>query len=164
MDFRVVKRKKSVFYRVCTVSSSRRSVRHNLCFKPSCSTSSLSSNIELCLEPTNHKVQCFSFCVCVCRGILPMSSRSVLNHSQQVGGPTSQAGGIGGGERGGSGAGRSGSMGSPSRSSPSIIGMPKQQQARQPFTINRYHTHAFLLEPGLVYINIITIMNESSVN
>lgn len=69
-----------------------------------------------------------------------MSSRTVLNHSQQVGGPTGQAGGIGvgvGGERGGSGAGRSGSMGSPSRSSPSIIGMPKQQQARQPFTINR---------------------------
>ncbi|GLD48175.1 CCR4-NOT transcription complex subunit 2-like protein [Lates japonicus] len=73
------------------------------------------------------------------RGILPMSSRSVLNHSQQVGGPTGQAGGMGGGgERGGggSGGGRSGSMGSPSRSSPSIIGMPKQQQARQPFTIN----------------------------
>lgn len=79
----------------------------------------------------------FSLCFCVCRGILPMSSRSVLNHSQQVGGPTGQAGGIGGGERGGSGTGRSGSMGSPSRSSPSIIGMPKQQQARQPFTINR---------------------------
>lgn len=71
-----------------------------------------------------------------CRGILPMSSRSVLNHNQQVGGPTGQSGGMGGGERGG-GGGRSGSMGSPSRSSPSIIGMPKQQQARQPFTINR---------------------------
>uniref|UniRef100_A0A673A2L6 CCR4-NOT transcription complex subunit 2 n=1 Tax=Sphaeramia orbicularis TaxID=375764 RepID=A0A673A2L6_9TELE len=56
------------------------------------------------------------------RGILPMNSRSVLNHSQQVGG--------------GGGGGRSGSMGSPSRSSPSIIGMPKQQQPRQPFTIN----------------------------
>lgn len=71
-----------------------------------------------------------------------MSTRSVLNHSQQVGGPTAQTaglvGGIGG-ERagGGMGAGRSGSMGSPSRASPSIIGMPKQQQARQPFTINR---------------------------
>lgn len=77
------------------------------------------------------------------RGILPMSSRSVLNHSQQVGGPTGQSGsmvGGVGGERGGGGgvgAGRSSSMGSPSRSSPSIIGMPKQQQARQPFTINR---------------------------
>uniref|UniRef100_A0A8C9ZN48 CCR4-NOT transcription complex subunit 2 n=1 Tax=Sander lucioperca TaxID=283035 RepID=A0A8C9ZN48_SANLU len=46
------------------------------------------------------------------RGILPMSTRSVLNHSQQVG--------VGGG--------RSSGMGSPSRSSPSIIGMPKQQQ------------------------------------
>ena len=74
-----------------------------------------------------------------------MSSRSVMNHSQQVGGPTGQSagmvGGVGvGGERGGAGgvgAGRSSSMGSPSRSSPSIIGMPKQQQARQPFTINR---------------------------
>lgn len=79
----------------------------------------------------------------LCRGILPMSSRSVLNHSQQVGGPTGQTGGMVGGvggERGGAGgvgAGRSSSMGSPSRSSPSIIGMPKQQQARQPFTINR---------------------------
>lgn len=78
----------------------------------------------------------------LCRGILPMSSRSVLNHSQQVGGPTGQTGGMVGGvggERGGGGvgAGRSSSMGSPSRSSPSIIGMPKQQQARQPFTINR---------------------------
>uniref|UniRef100_A0A672G5H2 CCR4-NOT transcription complex subunit 2 n=1 Tax=Salarias fasciatus TaxID=181472 RepID=A0A672G5H2_SALFA len=79
------------------------------------------------------------------KGILPMRS-SVLNHSQQVGGPTGQSGGIGagggGGERGGGGGvggiggGRSGSLGSPSRSSPSIIGMPKQQQARQPFTIN----------------------------
>lgn len=81
------------------------------------------------------------------RGILPMSSRSVLNHSQQVGGPTGQTGGMVGGERGGAsggvGAGRSSSsIGSPSRGSPSIIGMPKQQPARQPFTINRYtHTH-----------------------
>lgn len=87
-------------------------------------------------------LNCFSsfvfFFVFLCRAILPMSSRSVLNHSQQVGGPTGQTGGMGGGgERGGSGTGRSGSMGSPSRSSPSIIGMPKQQQARQPFTINR---------------------------
>lgn len=64
-----------------------------------------------------------------------MNSRSVLNHSQQVGGPSGQAIGMGS-ERGG---GRSGGMGSPSRSSPSIIGMPKQQQSRQPFTINRYH-------------------------
>ncbi|TNN46662.1 CCR4-NOT transcription complex subunit 2 [Liparis tanakae] len=74
------------------------------------------------------------------RGILPMSTRSVLNHSQQVGGPTGQTGGMGGVgvERGGGvGGGRSSGMGSPSRSSPSIIGMPKQQQARQPFTINR---------------------------
>uniref|UniRef100_A0A667XRG7 CCR4-NOT transcription complex subunit 2 n=1 Tax=Myripristis murdjan TaxID=586833 RepID=A0A667XRG7_9TELE len=75
------------------------------------------------------------------RGILPMSSRSMLNHSQQVGGAGGQGGGGGGGgERGGGGGGggggRSGGMGSPSRSSPSIICMPKQQQARQPFTIN----------------------------
>ncbi|XP_017294916.1 CCR4-NOT transcription complex subunit 2 [Kryptolebias marmoratus] len=72
------------------------------------------------------------------RVILP--SRSVLNHNQQVGGPTAQTGGLGGGggERGGGGGGgRSGTMGSPSRSSPSIIGMPKQPQSRQPFTFNR---------------------------
>uniref|UniRef100_A0A8C6NU11 CCR4-NOT transcription complex subunit 2 n=1 Tax=Nothobranchius furzeri TaxID=105023 RepID=A0A8C6NU11_NOTFU len=71
------------------------------------------------------------------RGILPMSSRSVLNHNQQVGGPTGQAGGIGAERGGGGGGGRSGTMGSPSRSSPSIIGMPKQPQSRQPFTFNR---------------------------
>ncbi|KAG7218585.1 hypothetical protein INR49_019401 [Caranx melampygus] len=76
-------------------------------------------------------------------GILPMSSRSVLNHSQQVGGPTGQAGGMGGVgvERGGWRRRRrrwkERQHGSPSRSSPSIIGMPKQQQARQAFTINR---------------------------
>ena len=85
----------------------------------------------------------------LCRGILPLSSRSVLNHSQQVGGPTGQTGGMVGGERGGASAGvgaaRSSSIGSPSRGSPSIIGMAKQQQARQPFTINRCtlaHTRA----------------------
>uniref|UniRef100_A0AAQ6A038 CCR4-NOT transcription complex subunit 2 n=1 Tax=Amphiprion ocellaris TaxID=80972 RepID=A0AAQ6A038_AMPOC len=81
------------------------------------------------------------------RGILPMSSRNVLNHSQQVGGPTGQAGGMGGGgERGG--GGRSGSMGSPSRSSPSIIGMPKQQQGRQPFTINSMSGFGVNRNPG----------------
>ncbi|KAF6714479.1 CCR4-NOT transcription complex subunit 2 [Oryzias melastigma] len=80
------------------------------------------------------------------RGILPMSSRSVLNHNQQVGGPTGQTSGMGG-ERGG-GGGRSGSMGSPSRSSPSIIGMPKQQQARQPFTINSMSGFGVNRNPG----------------
>ncbi|XP_072233300.1 CCR4-NOT transcription complex subunit 2-like isoform X1 [Leuresthes tenuis] len=83
------------------------------------------------------------------RGILPMSSRSVLNHNQQVGGPTGQTSGMGvGGERGGGGGGRSGSMGSPSRSSPSIIGMPKQQQARQPFTINSMSGFGVNRNPG----------------
>uniref|UniRef100_UPI0037E7C58F CCR4-NOT transcription complex subunit 2-like isoform X3 n=1 Tax=Semicossyphus pulcher TaxID=241346 RepID=UPI0037E7C58F len=88
------------------------------------------------------------------RGILPMSSRSVLNHSQQVGGPTAQSAGMVGGvgvERGGAGgvgAGRSSSMGSPSRSSPSIIGMPKQQQARQPFTINSMSGFGVNRNPG----------------
>ncbi|XP_042370178.1 CCR4-NOT transcription complex subunit 2-like, partial [Plectropomus leopardus] len=85
-------------------------------------------------------------------GILPMSSRSVLNHSQQVGGPTGQSGGMGGVgvERGGGGVGggRSSSMGSPSRSSPSIIGMPKQQQARQPFTINSMSGFGVNRNPG----------------
>uniref|UniRef100_A0A672FHD5 CCR4-NOT transcription complex subunit 2 n=1 Tax=Salarias fasciatus TaxID=181472 RepID=A0A672FHD5_SALFA len=75
------------------------------------------------------------------RGILPMRS-SVLNHSQQVGGPTGQSGGIG------AGGGRSGSLGSPSRSSPSIIGMPKQQQARQPFTINSMSGFGVNRNPG----------------
>uniref|UniRef100_A0A8D3ACN3 CCR4-NOT transcription complex subunit 2 n=1 Tax=Scophthalmus maximus TaxID=52904 RepID=A0A8D3ACN3_SCOMX len=61
------------------------------------------------------------------RGTLPMNSRNMLNHSQ-----VSQAIGI---------SGRTNSMGSsglgsPNRSSPSIICMPKQQPARQPFTIN----------------------------
>ncbi|XP_034019082.1 CCR4-NOT transcription complex subunit 2-like [Thalassophryne amazonica] len=78
------------------------------------------------------------------RGILPMSSR--LNHSQQVGGSTGQVGGIGGGDRGG--GGRSGSMGSPSRSSPSIICMPKQQQSRQPFTINSMSGFGVNRNPG----------------
>uniref|UniRef100_A0A8C6WRP1 CCR4-NOT transcription complex subunit 2 n=1 Tax=Neogobius melanostomus TaxID=47308 RepID=A0A8C6WRP1_9GOBI len=79
------------------------------------------------------------------RGILPMSRGNALNHSQQVGGPTGQSGGIGtGGER----SGRSGSMGSPSRSSPSIIGMPKQQQARQPFTINSMSGFGVNRNPG----------------
>ncbi|KAF3859726.1 hypothetical protein F7725_022125 [Dissostichus mawsoni] len=77
------------------------------------------------------------------QGILPMNTRSVLNHSQQVGGPTAQSGGWGGG-----GGGRSSSMGSPSRSSPSIIGMPKQQQARQPFTINSMSGFGVNRNPG----------------
>uniref|UniRef100_A0A7N6BLM3 NOT2/NOT3/NOT5 C-terminal domain-containing protein n=1 Tax=Anabas testudineus TaxID=64144 RepID=A0A7N6BLM3_ANATE len=51
-------------------------------------------------------------------------------------------------QRGGSGTGRSGSMGSPSRSSPSIIGMPKQQQARQPFTINSMSGFGVNRNPG----------------
>ncbi|KAM6985357.1 CCR4-NOT transcription complex subunit 2-like isoform 2-T2 [Aplochiton taeniatus] len=80
------------------------------------------------------------------RGILPMNTRSMLNHSQQqvgggqaglVGGMGNGGGGsVGGGGGVGVGGGRSGTMGSPNRSSPSIICMPKQQQARQPFTIN----------------------------
>ncbi|XP_062374119.1 CCR4-NOT transcription complex subunit 2 isoform X1 [Sardina pilchardus] len=63
------------------------------------------------------------------RGILPMNTRNMMNHAQ-----------VGQGMSGMSG--RSNSMGSsglgsPNRSSPSIICMPKQQQARQPLTINR---------------------------
>ncbi|XP_062245417.1 CCR4-NOT transcription complex subunit 2 isoform X1 [Platichthys flesus] len=61
------------------------------------------------------------------RGTLPMNTRNMLNHSQ-----VSQSIGM---------SGRTNSMGSsglgsPNRSSPSIICMPKQQPARQPFTIN----------------------------
>ncbi|XP_068168614.1 CCR4-NOT transcription complex subunit 2 isoform X2 [Antennarius striatus] len=61
------------------------------------------------------------------RGTLPMNSRNMLNHSQ-VGQ------GIGMSARTNS-MGSSG-LASPNRSSPSIICMPKQQPARQPFTIN----------------------------
>ncbi|XP_042157143.1 CCR4-NOT transcription complex subunit 2-like isoform X2 [Oncorhynchus tshawytscha] len=57
------------------------------------------------------------------RGILPMNSRNMLNHSQV-------------GQGIGMVSSRTNSMGSPNRSSPSIICMPKQQPARQPFTIN----------------------------
>ncbi|XP_062339222.1 CCR4-NOT transcription complex subunit 2 isoform X1 [Osmerus eperlanus] len=65
------------------------------------------------------------------RGILPMSNRNMLNHNQVGGG---QAGpGMGGGRTNSMG---SSGLGSPNRSSPSIICMPKQQQSRQPFTIN----------------------------
>uniref|UniRef100_A0A674MUW9 CCR4-NOT transcription complex subunit 2 n=1 Tax=Takifugu rubripes TaxID=31033 RepID=A0A674MUW9_TAKRU len=84
-------------------------------------------------------------------GAASQLSRSALNpsasHANTPGAGTmhtppspSRYSGLVGGERGGGsagvGAGRSSSIGSPSRGSPSIIGMPKQQQARQPFTIN----------------------------
>ncbi|KAG7218949.1 hypothetical protein INR49_019396 [Caranx melampygus] len=67
------------------------------------------------------------------RGILPMSSRSVLNHSQQVGGPTGQAGGMGGvgverGGGGGGGGGRSGSMGVPAARHPASSGCPNSSR------------------------------------
>ncbi|KAM9568501.1 CCR4-NOT transcription complex subunit 2-like isoform 8-T11 [Salvelinus alpinus] len=62
------------------------------------------------------------------RGILPMNSRNMLNHSQVgqgIGMVSSRTNSMG-----------SSGLGSPIRSSPSIICMPKQQPARQPFTIN----------------------------
>ncbi|XP_029613934.1 CCR4-NOT transcription complex subunit 2 isoform X2 [Salmo trutta] len=62
------------------------------------------------------------------RGILPMNSRNMLNHSQVgqgIGMVSSRTNSMG-----------SSGLGSPNRSSPSIICMPKQQPARQPFTIN----------------------------
>ncbi|KAJ8008824.1 hypothetical protein DPEC_G00082430 [Dallia pectoralis] len=63
------------------------------------------------------------------RGILPMNTRNLMNHSsQQVGGQGSM--GVRTNSMGSSG------LGSPNRASPSIICMPKQQQSRQPFTIN----------------------------
>ncbi|XP_041652062.1 CCR4-NOT transcription complex subunit 2 isoform X1 [Cheilinus undulatus] len=61
------------------------------------------------------------------RGTLPMNSRNMLNHSQ-VGQSIGMSGRT-------NSMGSSG-LGSPNRSSPSIICMPKQQPARQPFTIN----------------------------
>ncbi|XP_035646636.1 CCR4-NOT transcription complex subunit 2-like isoform X2 [Oncorhynchus keta] len=62
------------------------------------------------------------------RGILPMNSRNMLNHSQVgqgIGMVSSRTNSMG-----------SSGLGSPNRNSPSIICMPKQQPARQPFTIN----------------------------
>lgn len=60
------------------------------------------------------------------RGTLPVN-RNMLNHSQ-----VGQGIGISGRTHSMSSSG----LGSPNRSSPSIICMPKQQPARQPFTIN----------------------------
>ncbi|XP_056595413.1 CCR4-NOT transcription complex subunit 2 isoform X1 [Triplophysa dalaica] len=60
------------------------------------------------------------------RGILPMNSRNLM--SSQVG--------QGMGMSGRTNSMGSSGLGSPNRSSPSIICMPKQQPARQPFTIN----------------------------
>lgn len=60
------------------------------------------------------------------RGTLPLN-RNMLNHSQV---------GQGIGMSGRTNSMGSSGLGSPNRSSPSIICMPKQQPARQPFTIN----------------------------
>ncbi|XP_045066498.1 LOW QUALITY PROTEIN: CCR4-NOT transcription complex subunit 2 [Coregonus clupeaformis] len=68
------------------------------------------------------------------RGILPMNTRNMMNPSQQVGRQEVMVGGMPSGGRTNS-MGSSG-LGSPNRASPSIICMPKQQQSRQPFTIN----------------------------
>uniref|UniRef100_A0A8C9U6P9 CCR4-NOT transcription complex subunit 2 n=1 Tax=Scleropages formosus TaxID=113540 RepID=A0A8C9U6P9_SCLFO len=61
------------------------------------------------------------------RGILPMNTRNMMNHSQvgQGIGMTGRTNSMG-----------SSGLGSPNRSSPSIICMPKQQTSRQAFTIN----------------------------
>uniref|UniRef100_A0A8C9WNR9 CCR4-NOT transcription complex subunit 2 n=1 Tax=Scleropages formosus TaxID=113540 RepID=A0A8C9WNR9_SCLFO len=61
------------------------------------------------------------------RGILPMNTRNMMNHSQvgQGIGITGRTNSMG-----------SSGLGSPNRSSPSIICMPKQPASRQPFTIN----------------------------
>lgn len=61
------------------------------------------------------------------RGILPMNPRNMMNHSQ-----VGQGIGIPSRTNSMSSSG----LGSPSRSSPSIICMPKQQPSRQPFTVN----------------------------
>eukprot|EP00063_Salmo_salar_P034404 XP_014009239.1 PREDICTED: CCR4-NOT transcription complex subunit 2-like [Salmo salar] len=63
----------------------------------------------------------------------------MMSTPQQVGRQEVMVGGMPSGGRtnslGSSGLGSSG-LGSPNRASPSIICMPKQQQSRQPFTIN----------------------------
>ncbi|KAI4878061.1 hypothetical protein NFI96_011661, partial [Prochilodus magdalenae] len=61
------------------------------------------------------------------RGILPMNTRNMMNHSQvgqsiTMNGRTNSMTSLG--------------LGSPNRSPPSIICMPKQQQSRPPLTIN----------------------------
>ncbi|KAF4079464.1 hypothetical protein AMELA_G00178340 [Ameiurus melas] len=61
------------------------------------------------------------------RGVLPMNARNMMNHSQ-VGQSISMSGR--------SNSMSSSGLGSPNRISPSIICMPKQQQARQSLTIN----------------------------
>ncbi|XP_066543311.1 CCR4-NOT transcription complex subunit 2 isoform X2 [Amia ocellicauda] len=61
------------------------------------------------------------------RGILPLNTRNIMNHSQV---------GQGIGMSGRTNSMSSSGLGSPNRSSPSIICMPKQQPSRQPFTIN----------------------------
>ncbi|KAI4826130.1 hypothetical protein KUCAC02_021777 [Chaenocephalus aceratus] len=63
------------------------------------------------------------------RGSLPMNTRNMLNHSQ-----VGQSIGMSGRTNSMSSSG----LGSPNRSSPSIICMPKQQPARQPFTIKQH--------------------------
>lgn len=72
------------------------------------------------------------------RGILPLSSRNVMNHSQ-VGQSVSiiaRSNGM-----------NSSDLASPNHSSPSIIGMPKQQQqqAKQQLTIKRWTIHVTYL-------------------
>ncbi|XP_061826055.1 CCR4-NOT transcription complex subunit 2 isoform X1 [Nerophis lumbriciformis] len=61
------------------------------------------------------------------RGTLPMNTRNMLNHSQV---------GQGLGMSNRTNSMSSSGLGSPNRSSPSIICMPKQQPARQAFTVN----------------------------
>ncbi|XP_066525347.1 CCR4-NOT transcription complex subunit 2-like isoform X2 [Hoplias malabaricus] len=61
------------------------------------------------------------------RGILPMNTRNIMNHSQ-----VSQSISLSGRTNSMSSSG----LGSPNRSSPSIICMPKQQPSRQQLTIN----------------------------
>ncbi|XP_061617729.1 CCR4-NOT transcription complex subunit 2-like isoform X4 [Phyllopteryx taeniolatus] len=79
------------------------------------------------------------------RGILPVSSRGVLAHNQQAGGPAGQPIGMGG-ERGGGAGGRSAGG-----SSPSVIGMPKQ--SRQAFTINSMAGFGVNRNPGFNIFN-----------
>lgn len=87
------------------------------------------------LNPLNESWWCFN------RGTLPMNTRNMLNHSQV---------GQGIGMSGRTNSMGSSGLGSPNRSSPSIICMPKQQPARQPFTINRYtDTHVHLSDTHL---------------
>ena len=81
-----------------------------------------------------------------------MNTRNMMNHAQVgqgMGGMTGRSNSMG-----------SSGLGSPNRSSPSIICMPKQQQARQPLTINRYARNPRGIAPHKGILCFITVCDS----